>query len=298
VVVQLSGNDPEIVVKAGRKVEGLCDAIDLNLGCPQEHARDGHYGAYLLGQKDWSLIERIVSQLSNSLSIPISAKLRLCSPSTLTPELGKRIAANGASWITLHARHVNARKRRAGPADLEAVRALKDTLGEAEEGEGVRVVSNGNVGTWDHILRNREDTGADGIMVGESLLENPCLFENKTPDPVLISLEYLDLCKRYPGTVTIANIRTHVRHFIEYQCARRPWYPHFRAALNHSQTIDEIENLLRGKVLRWRGKAGMHTRRRVVQGEKEEGDEDDMEEEGRGEDRERDEDYGDLSLIE
>jgi len=28
-VVQLCGNDPEIVVKAGRKVEGLCDAIGV-----------------------------------------------------------------------------------------------------------------------------------------------------------------------------------------------------------------------------------------------------------------------------
>lgn len=32
---------------------------DLNLGCPQEVARDGHYGAYLLGQKDWPLVENI-----------------------------------------------------------------------------------------------------------------------------------------------------------------------------------------------------------------------------------------------
>ena len=34
-------------------------SIDLNLGCPQEHARSGHYGAYLLGQKDWPLVEQI-----------------------------------------------------------------------------------------------------------------------------------------------------------------------------------------------------------------------------------------------
>jgi tRNA-dihydrouridine synthase 1 len=186
---------------------------------------------------------QIVSQLSHSLSVPISAKIRLCSPSTLTSELGTRIAANGASWITLHARHVNARRRRAGSADLGAVKALKDTLGGSHA--GVRVVSNGNVGTWDHIVRNREETGADGMMVGESILGNPwfvffasllslvsialcsdipltdlllkSIFENKTPDPVLISLEYLDLCRRYPETVMIANIRTHVRHFVEYQ---------------------------------------------------------------------------------
>ena len=185
--------------------------------------------------------QQTVSQLSNSVPLPISTKLRLCCPSTLTAELGKRIAANGASWITLHARHVNARRRRAGSADLSAVRYLKEALREAGD---VKVVSNGNVGTWDHITKNREETGADGIMVGETLLENPwfvcllslfaplnclkhdrtdwisfsySLFENVTPDPVLISLEYLDICRRYPGTAMLVNIRTHIRHFFEYQ---------------------------------------------------------------------------------
>lgn len=77
VVAQLCGNDPDVIVQAGRKLQGYCDAIgnsrctwllcfslyckllDLNLGCPQGTARDGHYGAYLLGQEDWPLVENI-----------------------------------------------------------------------------------------------------------------------------------------------------------------------------------------------------------------------------------------------
>lgn len=30
---------------------------DLNLGCPLKAAEDGKYGAYLLGQKDWPLVQ-------------------------------------------------------------------------------------------------------------------------------------------------------------------------------------------------------------------------------------------------
>lgn len=118
--------------------------------------------------------------MSQSLSVPVSTKIRLCEPSSLTPLLGTRLAAAGSAWITLHARHVNARRRRAGPADLAAVKALKDML-TAEGFTHVPVLSNGNVGTWGHIIENRKETGADGIMVGESLLDNPwyvTVFQN------------------------------------------------------------------------------------------------------------------------
>lgn len=35
VVVQFCGNDPQTVLAAAKHVEGHCDAVDLNLGCPQ-----------------------------------------------------------------------------------------------------------------------------------------------------------------------------------------------------------------------------------------------------------------------
>src|SRR5258708_2176923 len=83
--------------------ETMCRSnADLNLGCPQEIAREEHFGAYLLAKKDWPLVQGIgkpakrvfcsvsalntsqVSSLSRSLSVPVSAKLRLCSPASST----------------------------------------------------------------------------------------------------------------------------------------------------------------------------------------------------------------------
>lgn len=158
--------------------------VDLNLGCPQEAARDGHFGAYLLGQRDWPLVEGIgtytlrsldrhpksckskVSAMSSSLNVPISAKLRLCQPVDKTKELALRLEAQGASWIALHARTVSARRRRQGPADLNVVRELKSHL-------KVPVISNGNVRLFSDLQANLEYTAADGLMVGETLLDNP-----------------------------------------------------------------------------------------------------------------------------
>lgn len=104
--------------------------------------------------------------MSNSIAIPVSAKLRLCQPASSTVQLAQRLEAAGASWIALHARHVSARRRRQGAADLDQVKILK-------EGLRIPVLSNGNVRTYDDVENNRRYTGADGVMVGESLLSNP-----------------------------------------------------------------------------------------------------------------------------
>ena len=95
------------------------------------------------------------------------------------------------------------------------------------------------------------------------------LFANTIPDPVDISLEYLDLCRKYPDTATLQIIQAHIRHFVEFQWSviapsvpillsptdsgRRPWYAKFRNALTACKSLDEIELLLKRKVERWRG---------------------------------------------
>ncbi|KAG2008528.1 t-diRNAhydrouridine synthase [Coprinopsis cinerea AmutBmut pab1-1] len=241
VVVQLGGNDPDLVVQAGRKMQQWCDGIDLNLGCPQEAARDAHYGAYLLGQRDWPLVEQIVSSMATSFTVPCSAKIRLCQPVGKTSEFSQRLEAQGASWITLHARTVSARRRRQGAADLSIVKELKSSL-------RVPVISNGNVRAFPDLQVNLDYTGADGLMVGEALLDNPCLFSDIVPDPMQISLDYLKLCSQFPGTAPLRTVQAHVRHFVEAQCDREPWVSQFRAALSMTKDISEVEGLVRSRI--------------------------------------------------
>ena len=42
---------------AAKQVEHSCDAVDINLGCPQHIAHRGHYGAFLTTtDEDWMLV--------------------------------------------------------------------------------------------------------------------------------------------------------------------------------------------------------------------------------------------------
>jgi tRNA-dihydrouridine synthase 1 len=45
------------MVKAATMVKPYCDGVDLNLGCPQKIAKNGHYGAFLM--EEWDRIASI-----------------------------------------------------------------------------------------------------------------------------------------------------------------------------------------------------------------------------------------------
>ncbi|ETO30723.1 dihydrouridine synthase [Reticulomyxa filosa] len=74
-VAQFCANDPQVLLKAAKMLEDKVDAIDINFGCPQNIARRGHYGAFLMD--DISLMERLINICHKNLKIPVSAKIRV-----------------------------------------------------------------------------------------------------------------------------------------------------------------------------------------------------------------------------
>jgi len=216
-IVQLAGNDVQSLVEAARKVASSADAIDLNLGCPQRHAEQGHYGAYLLPKQNWDTVAGIVSGLAQAVDVPITTKIRLTVPKEQTAQLAVTLARAGSSLVTVHPRFASSVRRRKGIADLDQVKEVTDAL----RAEGLlksavmpkgdtAVVSNGNVRCWSDIGTNLNTTGASGVMVGETLLENPAIFRpslsqsdrargSTEPSAIEMAQEYLDLRHRYDG---------------------------------------------------------------------------------------------------
>jgi tRNA-dihydrouridine synthase 1 len=194
-ILQLAGDDPETMCEAALLAEstGLFDAIDINLGCPQERAKEGHYGAYLCGKDDWDLVADIVSLMSNKLTIPLFCKIRYsCStpciichfckaddrccqaiivvtcrlldslPDTL--RFAQMLEACGCALIAVHGRkRGSTAHRRAGAADMLAIKAVKEAL-------SIPVIANGNIRFHADTHANLVASCCDGLMSGEGPL--------------------------------------------------------------------------------------------------------------------------------
>ena len=197
-IVQFCGNDPEILLAAARHVEGQCEAVDLNLGCPQNIAKRGRYGAFLLENTD--LICSIVAHLAANLETPVSCKIRILPSREKTLDLARRIEDAGCSLLTVHGRTKEQNKERVGACDWDIIRDIKECV-------HIPVIANGGVGTFAEGIACREATGADAVMSAEAILENPALVAgmDPTPSPTRMALDYLEMLESYPDTKKVVQ---------------------------------------------------------------------------------------------
>lgn len=172
--VQFCANDPDDLLQAARYVEPFCDAIDLNLGCPQGIAKRGNYGAFL--QEDWDLIYKLINKLHLNLDIPITAKMRILESKEKTLEYAQMILSAGASLITVHGRQRDQKGHKTGLADWSVLRYLRERLPP-----DTVIFANGNILRHEDIHRCLEETHADGVMSAEGNLYDPTIFA-KPPD--------------------------------------------------------------------------------------------------------------------
>ncbi|KAL7909635.1 dihydrouridine synthase domain-containing protein [Trichoderma velutinum] len=172
--VQFCANDPAALLSAAQHVAPYCDAVDLNLGCPQGIARKGHYGAFL--QEDQDLIYKLINTLHNELSIPVTAKIRVLETKEKTLEYAKNVLKAGASILTVHGRRREQKGHLTGVADWEMIKFLRDSLPP----ETV-LFANGNILQDGDLQKCLDATGADGIMSAEGNLSDPGLFGNPPP---------------------------------------------------------------------------------------------------------------------
>jgi len=169
-VAHFCGNDPDVLLAAGRRAEPYCVAVDLNLGCPQRSAHSGHYGAFLLDPPDRPLVLKIVERLARGLRVPVFCKVRLLEDLHETLAFAKQLEAAGCALLAVHGRYRGHwSHRRTGAAHLDQVAAVKAEV-------NIPVLTNGNVRNASELIDALRLTGADGVMSAEGALDDPAIF--------------------------------------------------------------------------------------------------------------------------
>jgi len=176
IVFQLFDNDPDRILKAALRLQAFePDIIDVNLGCSVRRVSGRGAGAGLLLEP--RKVEDIFQRLSSSLSVPVSAKIRLgWDESTRNyMQIARIIQENGGKLIAVHGR--TRQQAYKGKADWQAIAEIKKNI-------SIPVIANGDVRTQDDIKVLKTQTNCDAIMIGRAAIGNPWIFAGLDRDKV------------------------------------------------------------------------------------------------------------------
>jgi tRNA-dihydrouridine synthase 1 len=264
-IAQLCGADHHYVLETAKLLQDHVDGIDINCGCPQQIAKRGHYGAYLL--EDQAHLLRLVQELSQTLSVPVSVKVRLL-PTTgsnsgteqqhpppdaaASLALYRALVDAGASLLTIHGRTRYQKGHDTGSADWDVIRTAVQQLGHI-----IPILANGNIANCNDVRRCLEYTGADGVMSSEAILEYPPLFwplttntdttnneliTTKMVPSVDLALEYINYAEQYPPDQQgqgngFKTVRNHMHRFLHGALAE---FTNVRDLIVRSKSLDEL----------------------------------------------------------
>ncbi len=196
VFIQLYGHEVHSLLEAALRLEEYGpDAIDLNLGCPNQSITRRGAGAGLM--RSPLKTARIFRTLSQALQVPLTAKIRLgwndCQNYLL---ISRIIAENGGALLALHAR--TKEQGHQGKADWEAIAEVKSAL-------DIPVIGNGGISRAADLDSLQKETKCDAVMIGRAALKNPWIFqrldrEQVSPSTLLEGLlDHLDRSLEFYG---------------------------------------------------------------------------------------------------
>ncbi len=192
--VQLLGREPEQLLRAAEAVIAYAhpNFIDINMGCPARRVAGGGRGAALLKELDH--IGVIMNALTSSLSVPVTAKIRLGwdAESLVHVEAARVLEDNGAAMVAVHGR--TKEQAYSGQADWQAIARVVKAV-------QIPIVANGDVRSVADIDAIYEVTGCQGVMIGRGAVGNPWIFAR-------VDIENVPLEQRF------AMIRRHLLEMV------------------------------------------------------------------------------------
>ena len=195
--MQLFGAEPDSVARAAEYIESLggADILDFNMGCPAPKIVKNHEGSAMMLDPERAF--KVLKALVGAVSMPVTVKMRIgwdenrinvLEMAKLAEEAGvKAVAVHGRTREQFYRDHANWR----------IIRKVKEHL-------NIPVIANGDIRTVDDLIKIREITGCEAVMVGRAAQGNPWIFRQLT--------QYLKTGERLPGPTMEERKEIILRH--------------------------------------------------------------------------------------
>jgi tRNA-dihydrouridine synthase B len=166
--IQIYGSIEGSMERAAAMAESFKpDLIDINCGCWVKDIAMRGAGAGLL--RDLPRMEAIVSKVVKSVTTPVTVKTRLGwdSESIKIVDVAKMVENVGAKALTIHCR--TRAQGHKGEPDFSWIPQVKNAV-------SIPIFVNGGLDTPQKIRQAFEETGCDGVMIGQAAINNPWIF--------------------------------------------------------------------------------------------------------------------------
>ncbi|MDP1743844.1 MAG: tRNA-dihydrouridine synthase [Candidatus Amesbacteria bacterium] len=183
-VAQIWGTNPESFYKSAQIISDMgFSGIDINMGCPQRP--ELKIGACAALIKNHTLASEIIDAVRRGTKSPVSVKTRIGIKEIQTEDWIGFLLTQKLDALTVHGRTVK---------EMSAVPAHWDEIAKVVKMKGdTIIIGNGDVKNKQDAGHRAQETGADGVMIGRGVFENPWCFSDHTSTKE----EKINLLKRH-----------------------------------------------------------------------------------------------------